>query len=94
MTRIVATAQVKDVVKWEEGYRAHATMLREILGVTKTVHFTTNSETIEICINAEPDDLEHYLKMVQSPEVAEAMDKNGVLRDTIKFYILDKQLEG
>ena len=92
MARIVVTAKVKDVEKWEEGYRAHSPMLREILGVSKPVHFHTNSETNEICINAEPDDLEHYLKMLQTPEIAEAMDKNGVLRDTVKFYILDKQL--
>ena len=92
MTKIVITAEVKDVEKWEEGYRAHAPMLRETMGVTKPVHFTTNIETNEVCINAEPDNLEHYLEMAQSPMIAEAMAKNGVLAETVKFYILDKQL--
>ena len=93
MARIVITAKVKDVVKWEEGYRSHAPMLRELMGVTKPVQFTTNADTNEICISAEPNDLEHYLKMGQSPEIAEAMEKNGVIGDTVKFYILDKMLE-
>ena len=93
MTRIVVAAIAKDVVKWEEGYRSHAPMLRELMGVTKRVQFTTHAETNEICINAEPDDLEHYLGMAQSPEIAEAMEKNGVIRDTVKFYILDKTIE-
>ena len=92
MTRIVITAQVIDTAKWEEGYRAHAPMLRESLGVTKPVNFTTNAETNEVCISAEPDNLEHYLEMAQSPLIAEAMAKNGVLAETVKFYILDKSL--
>ena len=93
MTRIVITAKVKNAEKWEEGYRASAPMLREKMGVTKPVQFTTNAETNEICLSAEPDDLEHYLEMAQSPEIAEAMEKNGVNGDTVKFYILDKMLD-
>ena len=93
MARIVVTANVKDVVKWEEGYRTHAPMLRDLMKVTKPVQFTTNADTKEICISAEPDDLEHYLTMAQSPEIAQAMEKNGVIADTVKFYILDKKLD-
>jgi hypothetical protein len=93
MSRIVLTAKVKDAVKWEEGYRSHAPLIREFLGVTKPIHFSANSETNEICISAVPDDLEKYLELVQSPEIAEAMEKNGVIRETAKLYILDKVLE-
>jgi len=93
MTRIVLTAQVEDAAKWEEGYRAHAPMIREFLGVTKPVHFSANVETNEICISVVPDDLEKYLELVQSSEIAEAMDKNGVKRETAKLYILDKVLQ-
>lgn len=92
MTRIVFTAKVKDAVQWEAGYREHGPMLREKLGVTKPIHFTTDVETNEICIQGEPDDLEKYLELIQTPELAEAMEKNGVLRDTVKLYILDKQI--
>ncbi len=92
MSRIVVTAKVKDVDKWEEGYRAHAPMLRELMNVSKLVQFCTNAETNEVCISAEPNDLEHYLKMAQSPQIAEAMEKNGVVKETVQFYILDKVL--
>jgi hypothetical protein len=68
-------------------------MLRDLMKVTKPVQFSTNDDSNEICISAEPDDLDHYLAMAQSPEIAEAMDKNGVIRDTVKFYILDKKLD-
>jgi hypothetical protein len=67
-------------------------MIREFLGVTKPVHFSTNKETNEICISVVPDDLEKYLELVQSPEIAKAMDKNEVKRETAKLYILDKML--
>ena len=92
MTRIVITAKVKDAVKWEAGYREHAPMLREKMGVAKPIHFSTDLETNEICIQGEPDDLERYLELLQSPELAEAMEKNGVLRETVALYILDKQI--
>ncbi len=81
------------MAKWEEGYRAHAPMLRELMKVSKPVQFSTNAETNEICLSAEPDDLEHYLKMAQSPEIAEAMEKNGVIGDSVNIYILDKKIE-
>ena len=93
MSRIVITAKVKDAVKWEAGYREHAPMLKEKLGVTQPIHFTTNTETNEICILGEPDNLEKYLEVIQTPEMVEAMEKNGVLRDTVKLYILDKQIQ-
>ncbi|MGB5189980.1 hypothetical protein [Robiginitalea sp.] len=92
MTRIVITAKVRDIEKWEQNYRVHAPMLRELMGVTKPVQFSTDAETNEICLSAEPDDLDHYLETAQSPEIAEAMEKNGVIRETVKLYILDKQL--
>jgi hypothetical protein len=94
MTKVVFTAQVTDAVKWEEGYRAHAPVLRSILGITKPVHFSTNEETNEICIYGEPDDLEKYLELVGSPEVVEAMEKNGVIKETAKIHILDKVIQG
>ena len=94
MTKIVITAQVEEVESWEEGYRKHAPMLRNFLGVTKPIHFSTNKEMNEICLCSEPDDLEKYLQLVQSPEVAEAMKKNGVKGETVRLYILDKVLEG
>jgi hypothetical protein len=93
MTRIVITAKVLDTEKWEENYRIHAPMLRELMGVTKPVQFSTNAETNEICLSAEPDDLDHYLETAQSPEIAQAMEMNGVIRETVKLFILDKTLD-
>ena len=62
------------------------------MGVPKPVQFSTDPETNEICLSAEPDDLDHYLETAQSPEIAEAMEMNGVIRETVKLFILDKQL--
>lgn len=93
MTRIVITAKVLDTEKWEQNYRVHAPLLRELMGVTKPVQFSTDPETNEICLSAEPDDLDHYLETAQSPEIAEAMEMNGVIRETVKLFILDKQLD-
>lgn len=92
MTRVVITAKVKNVQAWEAGYREKAAMLRQLLRVSGPVQFCTNTDTNEICVTSEPDDLKHYLSMAQTTQVADAMDKDGVIRETVQFYILDKAL--
>ncbi len=57
-----------------------------------SISFTTNPETSEICICGEPDDLDHYLGMLQSPELHEAMKSNGVIEDSVQLFILDKTI--
>jgi hypothetical protein len=91
MTKIVVTAKVQDVHSWEEKYR-NSHDLFKAMGVTKPISFTTNPETNEVCICGEPNDLEHYLEMLQSAELQEAMKSNGVIEESVHLYILDKTI--
>jgi len=39
------------------------------------------------------DDVDAYERFVQSPATAQAMEEDGVERDTVKVYRLDKELK-
>jgi len=51
------------------------------------------SEGNHIAVCGEPSDLVAYMKVLESPATAEGMAFEGVLRDTVKVFVLDNELE-
>ncbi len=88
MARIIITAQVEDSAKWEEGFRTHGELLRSM---TSTVSYFTISEDNELTLYAEPNDVEKFLEVMESPATEEAMAYDGVNRETVKVVVLDKE---
>ncbi len=91
MPKVVITAQVEDLVKWEKGFRTHGNLFRSQT-VTRPIDFATIAGN-EVAVCAEPDDLATFMKIMDSPAVAEAMAFDGVKRETVKMFVLDKQLK-
>ena len=91
MPKVVITAQVEDLVKWEKGFRTHGNLFRSQT-VTKPIDFATMAGN-EVAVCAEPDDLATFMKIMDSPAVAEAMAFDGVKRETVKMFVLDKQFK-
>ena len=89
MPKVVVTAQVEDLVKWEEGFRTHGDLFRSET-VTKPIAFGI-SEGNEIAVCFEPDDLGTFLKGMDSSATANAMAVDGVKRETVKLFVLDKE---
>jgi len=88
MARVVITARVEDAAKWEQGFRTHGELLRSM---TSTVtHFATTDEN-EVALYAEPTDLAAFMEVLESPATAEAMTMDGVKRDSVKVFVLDKE---
>ena len=88
MAKVIITAQVEDAAKWEEGFRTHGELLRSM---TSTVTYFTISKDNELTLYAEPDDVDKFLKVMDSPATEEAMAYDGVKRDTVKISVLDKE---
>lgn len=88
MPRVMITAEVEDSTKWEEGFRTHGELLRS-MSQTAT-YFTTTGEN-EVALYSEPDDLDKYMQVLESPDTAAAMENDGVKRDTVKVFVLDKE---
>ena len=53
-------------------------------------YFTTTGEN-EVALYSEPDDLDKYMEVLESPATADAMAFDGVKRDTVKVFVLDKE---
>jgi len=88
MPRVIITARVKDTDKWEQGFRTHGALLRSM---TTTVTYYTMSEGNEVALYAEPADLDKYLEVLESQDIAEAMAFDGVIRESVKVFVLERE---
>ncbi len=90
MPSIIVTAQVEDAANWEEGFRTHGDLFRE--QTTTAVNFTVTNDN-EVAVHFEADNLDKYMELLESPATAEAMALDGVKRETVKVFVLDKELD-
>ena len=91
MARVVVTAQVEDAVKWEKSFRTHGDLFRSQT-VTKPINFATiEGNMVAVC--AEPDNLDTFMKILNSAATADAMAADGVKRETVKVFVLDKEFK-
>ncbi len=89
MPRVVVTAQVEDLVKWEEGFRTHGDLFRSQT-ISGSIGIATNEDNeVAVCFDA--SDLDTFLQGMDSPETAEAMGIDGVKRETVKVFVLDRE---
>lgn len=88
MARAIITAQVEDSAKWEAAFRTHADLLRSM---PSTVTYLTTNENNEVALYAEPSDLGKYMEVLESPATAEAMAVDGVKKETVKVFVLDRE---
>jgi len=88
--RAIITAQVEDSTNWEKGFRSHASLFNEYTATA--IHFAATSDD-EVAIVWEVSDLDTFLAQLDSPATAEAMAYDGVKRETVKIYVLDKKFD-
>ena len=90
MTKVIITAEVEDAAKWEKGFRSHAELFRSMT-IQNSIELTTNDKN-EVCLCAEPADLDKYLEILNSPVTADAMAHDGVKPETVKVFVLEKEM--
>ena len=88
MPKVLVTAEVADLAEWEDGFRTHGKLFRKQT-VNTPIHFATMGKN-KVMVLFEPDDLDTYMKIFDSSDTAEAMDADGIKRDTVKAVVLDK----
>jgi hypothetical protein len=89
MPRFVATAEVEDVARWEEGFRSHLDLFDEMT-VTAT-HYTVTDDN-HVAVYHELADLDTFFSIMESPAARDAMARDGVRPGTLKVFVLDKEL--
>lgn len=88
MSKAIITAQVENSVNWENGFRSHAGLFNDYTATA--IHFSA-TDANEVAILWEVTNLDRFLELLDAPETAEAMAQDGVKRDTVKVYVLDKE---
>ena len=87
MPRILVTAEVDDLQKWEKGFRTHGDLFKQ-MGVSRMEYATSEGNRVAVC--GETSNLDAYMKVFNSQVTADAMAGDGVKRQTVKVFILDK----
>jgi len=90
MPRILITAEVNDLATWEKGFRTHGDLFKQ-MGVSTMEYATVAGSRVAVC--GETTDLDAYMKIFNSPATAEAMAGDGVKRETVQLFVLDKNVK-
>ena len=89
MPRIVVTAQVEDSTDWERSFRTHGKLFGEYSATAVSFTATQDNEVV-ICFDVE--DLQTYLEQMGSPDTEAAMTQDGVKRETVKVFVLNRAI--
>jgi hypothetical protein len=60
------------------------------MGATGPVHYGLEGNWAAVMMDVK--DVDHYNQSMRSPATAEAMAADGVLRETVKMFVLDKKV--
>jgi hypothetical protein len=90
MPRVLITAEVENLEKWEKGFRTHGDLFRE-MGVSTMEFGTSEGNRVAVC--GDTTSLDAYMKVFKSQATAEAMAGDGVKRETVKMFVLDKEVK-
>lgn len=87
MPRVIVTGEVKNSADWEKGFRTHGKLFKEYSATT--INFAATGDN-EFAILWELDDVAKFFSLMESEATIEAMEFDGVKRETVKVYELDK----
>ncbi len=90
MPRIIITAQVEDQQKWEGGFRTHGNIFRE-QAIISPYQIGLEKDGKHVAVSAEVTDLDIFFEILDSQVTAEAMAYDGILRETVKVFVLDRE---
>ncbi len=91
MAKILVIAKCKDQAEWEAGFRTHGDFFRTAYGISHPVSYGMGEDNyVGTCF--ETGDVAKFMSAISLPETADAMEGDGLLRETVKVFVLDKEL--
>jgi len=88
MVKIVITAKVEDTASWERKFRTHGDFFKDF-GISSPISYAIGRDN-EVAIIQEVTDVETFEKGLASPETEQAMSHDGVIRESFKYFVVDK----
>jgi hypothetical protein len=86
MPKIIVTAEVEDFAKWEKSFRTHRDLFKQ-MAVSK-MEYAAQGNRVAVC--GETTNLDAFMKVLSSSATTEAMKADGVKRETVQTFVLDK----
>jgi hypothetical protein len=90
MATVIIAAQVKDLAEWASNFRTHGEIFRGYTATSVRYGTTDNNEVITVW---EVQDLNTMLSQIESEETIQAMESDGVNRDSVKVFVVDKSVD-
>lgn len=91
MATVIVTGKVENAAKWEKEFRTHVELFRSQTIVSPMRFTVTSDNRFAICSKA--TDLKTFQEVLESQATVDAMINDGVKRETVQVYVLDKELE-
>lgn len=88
MKKVIITAKVEDSAKWEEGFRTHGELFKRLTCVSP-IHISIQ-EGNEVALFSDVENLDTYMKILETEGPA-AMANDGVIKETVKIFVMDKE---
>lgn len=89
--RVVVIARVADTTQWEQGFRTHGDLLSS-MSMSES-HYAMNDDSNRIAVYSEPESLDEFMTVMESQATADAMEFDGIDRDTVEVFVFDKVFE-
>jgi uncharacterized protein (TIGR02246 family) len=87
---VIVTARVNDAATWEEGFRSHADLFKSQTAQSPVRYTVSKANEIAVMFNV--TDLAKLQEVMASQATADAMKMDGVKRETVRQYVLDKEM--
>ncbi|WP_428027758.1 hypothetical protein [Altererythrobacter sp.] len=94
MTKLVVIAEVDDQARWEQGFKSHKDLFRELRdqsGIHSPVFFGKSSGDRVVVIE-DVDDGATALEAFNSERNRKAMAEDGVRVDTAQAFLVDQEM--
>ena len=85
MPMVIATHEVKDTAHWLASPKRAEVMAQ--LGITNIRTFVDPQNPNRVALTADVPDVDALMEAMQSPELGEAMQHDGVLPETVTFFV-------
>ncbi|WP_373398459.1 hypothetical protein V8V91_01570 [Algoriphagus halophilus] len=79
---------MEDSAKWKEGFRTHGELFKRLTCVSP-IHISIQ-EGNQVALFSDVENLDTYMKILETEGPA-AMANDGVIKDTVKIFVMDKE---
>lgn len=91
MAKIIVTGEVSDLARWEECVKTQGQLFSS--KVITPIQFASRLGGNEVAILFDVENVGAFFEVLESEETVKAMERDGINRDTVKVFVVDKEYD-